>query len=810
VSGDLSGFSMMELFRMESESHTATLSTGLVSLEGIDAPPEVIEPLMRAAHSLKGAARIVGLDAAVRVAHAMEDCFVAAQKGKITLGPPQVDILLQGVDLLIQIAGLGESEVAAWQSGNEALVDTLVGNLTTVAESPPTATVREPQPPSAASTNPVSPPALSSAKDSAPGAGNVVGTEESAEKLPVPTSVLPSSSSVIVNEPGREKALAEASSSRLSPDRDRDRDRDRVVRVTAESLTRLMSLAGEALVQTHRLPPLVDALWRLKGQQTALLQTVQLLEDRVSSRGDAITLADRDQLASAKSQTNQGLQTLGETVEALEEFTRLSENLSSRLHHEVLASRMRPMADGVRGFPRIVRDMARELGKQARFEIVGETTGVDRDILDRLESPLNHLIRNAIDHGLEMPEERQACGKPLVGKIRLEARHRAGMLQIILSDDGRGIEPERLRTKVVERGLTTAAVASRLSEHELLDFLFLPGFSTREHVTEVSGRGVGLDVVQNMVRAVRGSVRVASRPGKGTRFILQLPITVSVIRALLVEIAGEPYAFPLSRIDRIFMLDRKDVRELEGKPHTMLDDQPVGLVEAAVVLDQPAGTPRGTAALLPVVVASDRSHRFGVVVDRFLGERDLRVSPLDPRLGKVPDINSSSVLENGWPVLVVDVEDLIRSIDNLLSGRRLGKLATDAVEPKARRTKRILVVDDSITVRELERQLLENRGYTVDVAVDGVDGWNAVRTADYDLVVSDVDMPRMDGIQLVQHIKSDLRKKAIPVVIVSYKDREEDRIKGLNAGANAYLTKSSFHDQTFLTTVSDLIGEPRG
>jgi two-component system, chemotaxis family, sensor histidine kinase and response regulator WspE len=198
-----------------------------------------------------------------------------------------------------------------------------------------------------------------------------------------------------------------------------------------------------------------------------------------------------------------------------------------------------------------------------------------------------------------------------------------------------------------------------------------------------------------------------------------------------------------------------------------------------------------------------------VIVDRFLGERDLWVSPLDPRLGKVPNINSSSVLENGWPVLIIDVEDLIRSIDNMLTGRRLGKLAARAVETKVRAAKRVLVVDDSITVRELERQLLENRGYTVDVAVDGVDGWNAVRSAQYDLVVSDVDMPRMDGIQLVRQIKDDMRLKAIPVVIVSYKDREEDRIRGLDAGANSYLTKSSFHDQTFLTTVADLIGEPR-
>ena len=360
------------------------------------------------------------------------------------------------------------------------------------------------------------------------------------------------------------------------------------MRVTAESLTRLLGLAGEALVQSHRLPPLVDSLWRLKGKQTGLLESLQLLEDHVSNREDASRAADRERLAAVKAQASQCLQKLGETVEAIEEFARQSEDLSSRLHHEVLASRMRPLADGIRGFPRLVRDLARELGKQARFEVVGETTGVDRDILDRLEAPLNHLIRNALDHGLELPEERRAAGKKATGTIRLEARHRAGMLQIILSDDGRGIDLERLRTKVVERELTTAAIAAQLSEAELLEFLFLPGFSTKEHVTEVSGRGVGLDVVHNMVRAVGGLVRVNARPGKGTRFVLQLPITVSVIRALLVEIAGEPYAFPLSRIDRIFMLDRKDVRELEGKPHVMLDDQPIGLVEASVVLELPA------------------------------------------------------------------------------------------------------------------------------------------------------------------------------------------------------------------------------
>jgi two-component system sensor histidine kinase and response regulator WspE len=365
----------------------------------------------------------------------------------------------------------------------------------------------------------------------------------------------------------------------------------------------------------------------------------------------------------------------------------------------------------------------------------------------------------------------------------------------------------------VARGLTSLAVADQLTEAELLEFLFLPGFSTREAVTEMSGRGVGLDVVQTMVRAVGGVVRIATQSGRGTRFVLQLPITRSMIRALLVRIAGEAYAFPLNRIDRIVRLAEDELRVLEGRRHFTMDDQPVGLVEAAQVLGLPPDASNGTERA--VVVVSDRSHRFGVMVDAFLGERDLEVRPLDPRLGKVPDISSASVLEDGVPVLIIDTEDLVHSIDNLLGGRRLPTIAIGTAsgpesgsDGAAPRSKRVLVVDDSITVRELERQLLEARGYAVDVAVDGVDGWNAVRTGRYQLVISDVDMPRMDGIALVRSIKNDPKLQSIPAIIVSYKEREEDRIRGLDAGADAYLTKSSFHDQTLLETVSDLIGEP--
>ena len=467
---------------------------------------------------------------------------------------------------------------------------------------------------------------------------------------------------------------------------------------------------------------------------------------------------------------------------------------------------MRPFAEGVRGYPRLARELSRDLGKQARIEVRGEATGVDRDILEKLDAPLTHLIRNALDHAIEAPDERQRAGKDPTGTIRLEARHTAGMLQVVVADDGRGIDLDALRAKVVARGLATEVMAGRLTEAELLEFLFLPGFSTKEAVTEVSGRGVGLDVVQDMVRTVGGIVRVGSKRGRGTRFTLQLPITMSVIRALLVRVAGEPYAFPLNRIDRIIRIARADLRLLEGRSHFLIGEDLVGVVDAVEVFG--FAEPGNRADTLPVVVVADRGLRFGLVVEEFLGERDLEVRPLDPRLNKPPDINSASVLDDGWPVLIVDVEDLVRSVDNMLGGRRLKALTATSGGDKARReAKRILVVDDSITVRELERQLLEGRGYQVHVAVDGVDGWNAVRVGDYHLVISDVDMPRMDGITLVRSIKQDPRLRSTPVVIVSYKDREEDRMRGLDAGADGYLTKSSFHDRTFLDAVSDLIGE---
>ena len=780
MSGDLSGFSLYDLFRGEVEGQVATLADGLLALERAADSAAALEALMRAAHSLKGAARIVDAEAAVQVAHALEDCFVAAQRGQVAIGPNQVDVLLRGVDFLANVGAIAERDYAAWQAQNTSRVETILTELAAVlrGESPP-ATINAP---AETIPEPAAPP------PPAPGV----------ESTPVATPPPPPDTLAPAPEPAAPATPAQAA--------DAPEAVDRVVRVSARNMDRLLGFAGESLVETRRLQGLVDQLLALRVEQARLQDSIRMIEVRVQERGaDALTRIEEPARVARESIDRFSLK-LTSALEPIEQFARGHVELAERLHHEVLSSRMRPMTDGTRGFARMVRDGARRLGKQVRFEQVGEKVGVDRDILEKLEAPLNHLIRNALDHAIEMPEERLAAGKAEAGVIGLEARHRAGSLQIQVRDDGRGIDVERVRAKVVERGLTNESVAARLSEAEVLEFLFLPGFSTRGEVTEMSGRGVGLDVVQSMAQAVGGGVRVATKLGRGTTFTLHLPITISVIRALLVEVAGEPLAFPLTRIDRILHVESSAVNILEGKQHIRVDDAPVGLVDAAQILELPRAGPRGDAC--SIVLLNDRSQRFGLVVDRFLGERDLQVRPLDPRLGKVADINSVAILDDGTPVLIVDVEDLIRSIDTLLGGRRLRKVA---VEAKARRrpSKRILVVDDSVTVRELERQLLETHGYAVDVAVDGDDGWNALQAGDYKLVVSDVDMPRLDGIQLVRQIKQDPVLQSTPVVIVSYKDRQEDRLRGLDAGANAYLTKSSFHDRTFLETIVDLIGEPR-
>jgi two-component system, chemotaxis family, sensor histidine kinase and response regulator WspE len=756
---DFSDLSMLELFRMEVETQSTVLTEGLLGLEQDSDGTQHLEELMRAAHSLKGAARIVGRQAAVRVAHAMEDCFVAAQEGKRTLSRELIDRLLAGVDLLNQIAGISEDILESWEAGQQKDIEAFLASLSSLAEAvacPSQASIDQPQ---------VLP-------EETPEAGKQLSHESTPE----------------ATAPPENKGKTAGS--------------DRAVRVTADNLNSLMGLAGEALVASRWLDGFAADLLGLKRLQHQLSQTLEGLRD--SFPGAALNVRTSGQLIELRDRAASCQRSLAQRLVDLELFDRRFVNFSVRLYHEVLDCRMRPFADGIHGFRRMVRDVAHSMGKTVRLDIKGEATPVDRDILERLKAPLGHLLRNAIDHGIEGPNDRKSQGKPKDGIVELEACHSAGMLVITVADDGPGVDLEAVRRTVVRKKLTTLETAQKMTDAELLEFLILPGFTMKEAVSEISGRGVGLDVVQTTVKELGGRVRISSRSRSGTRFQLELPLTLSLIRTLLVGIGSEPYAFPLARVDRVLKLPRERIESVQGRQHFTFGDVQIGLVAAHQVLDLEGSPPADTD--VSIVVLGDKTARYGLVIDRFLGERELVVRTLDPRLGKVKNISSAALMPDGSPVLIVDVDDLMRSIENVISGQRLSRIGCETDTGAARKQKRVLVVDDSLTVRELERKLLDNGGYGVDIAVDGMDGWNAVRTGHYDLVVTDVDMPRLDGIELVKLIRQDNRLKALPVMIVSYKDRPEDRSRGMEAGADYYLTKASFHDETLLRVVTDLIG----
>jgi two-component system sensor histidine kinase and response regulator WspE len=910
--------SMLELFREEVRTHADTLSRGLIEVEADPANPAKIEPLMRAAHSIKGAARIVGIDLAVRLAHVMEDALVAAQRGAIRLSAADVDLLLRGSDVLATLSAITADTSAAWEAAHAAAVEELEPRLAAVAGGKPVVAIAPrvtpvaeaqgkpalrpaadfppvpafeavPIPPDAVALPaehsmldlfreelrthlrileggdvPASLEALKQIRGAAlivkcapvgvvaaavagflaavgegrgeltplarqwlghavatlargiatddeafadwlegatPALAEIARVFESAHRGRTAT-LAPTAATATVSVPVAAAEKPQATPAAPPTPQAESQAPEAVVRVTAQSLNRLMGLAGESLVQARWLPSFGSSLVAFRKHHDLL--AAQLDGALQATAGAAPHEQIASLLADARREVGACLTELGNKSSSFDDHASRAEDLNDRLYREVILSRMRPFADGVHGFPRLVRDMARSLGKEVRLVVAGEQAEVDRDILEKLESPLSHLIRNAVDHGLESPEARRAAGKPACGTLRLEARHRAGMLLVTIADDGAGVDLDKLRQKIVDRGLNSQEMVARMSEVELLDFLFLPGFTTAKQVTEFSGRGVGLDVVQDTIRKVGGSVRITTQQGRGTTFNLQLPLTLSVIRAVVVDVAGEPYAFPHTRIDRIVRVSRGTVRAIEHRQFATIDGQHVGLVVAAQLLDLPVTQPRGEE--LGVVLLSDTTGTYGLVVDSFRGEQDLVVRPLDPRLGRVPNLSTAAILDDGSPVLIVDTEDLVRSMDQYIQTGALSRCDTRPTGP--RRKKRVLVVDDSITVREVERQLLLHRGYDVAVAVDGADGWNKVRGEKFDLLVSDIDMPRMTGLQLVSAVRGDEKLRDLPIVIVSYKEREEDRLKGLEVGANSYLTKSSFHDNRFIEAVEDLIGPP--
>ena len=752
---------MLELFAVEAGEQTAALHRTLMLLEVQPDQLGLIAPIMRAAHSIKGAARAVRLERTVALAHVMEDRLSSMQRGELQVTDAAIELLMNASDMIAEQA---EAAKAAGGEQPNPKLEALIARLEQISsDQNADAEVGLVEHGGCASTE-----------------GAVVAEVEPAH---------PERDQV------KEEAPAKSAGSYIPV-----ANIDAVLKVHASKISELIGMAGQGVVESRKLRPYGDRLQRLRRDGVMLSELIDDLHHELGA--PPITDPVGQRIVELRKRISEVRRTMGSWSEEFGEFARESDNLNQRIFRAASATRMRPFRDALLTFPRMARDIAKRLGKRVVLQQFGTHVDVDRDMLERIEAPLTHLLRNALDHGIELPAIRRAKGKPEEGTIRISSDHRAGMLAIDFADDGAGIDAEKLRAKVISRGLLSAEAAAGLDNNTLYAYLFQPGFSTADKVTEISGRGVGLDVVRDLIQQVNGTFRVQSKLGEYTTFHLLVPISRSVTRAIVVLINGETYAFPVTRVQRIAQINIAAISQSEGRQYATIEGRNIGLVDLAQVLELGQAIPDDEE--ICIVVVERQGHFYGFAVDKFLGEFDLAARSMDARLGQVADLAGAALMPDGEPVLILDMDDLLRTAARR---ERTLKLALTGRAVQTQRRKRVLVVDDSISVRELERQVLVANGYEVSVAVDGVDGWGQVRDQEFDLVVTDVDMPRMDGIQLTRSIKQDPRLRNVPVIIVSYRDRPEDRSRGMDARADCYLTKGDFHDQTFLQNVVDLIGE---
>ncbi|NBD09987.1 hybrid sensor histidine kinase/response regulator [Corallococcus silvisoli] len=543
------------------------------------------------------------------------------------------------------------------------------------------------------------------------------------------------------------------------------------VRVSGQKLDALLSRSGELRV----------AMLRLEGHAESL---EQLRDDAASLRGTVRGTSSETTLRRVEME-------LARVARVLAQDRRALFQSSTGLDDEVRRARMLPFEEGCTGLERAARDVAHGLGRRARMEVHGGGLELDRSLLQSLREPLLHLVRNAVAHGLEAPEERVRHGKSEEGRVVLSARLRGSRVEVAVEDDGRGLDLEALRERARARGLEAPE-----DDEEAARLVFMPGLSTAAKVTAVSGRGVGLDVVRAQVEALRGSVEVAFKAGQGTRFTLDVPLTLSTLRVLLVTAGGQILALASEGVDRLLRLSPSDVREVEGRMSWVTPDALVPLASLAGVLDLPAGAPKARPS---AVVLSAGTAQAALVVDEVIAEQEVLVRSLGGRVKRARHVAAVAVLPDGRMALLLNPASLVRA-----AGGRPSAHFFPTPREKAVR-KRVVLADDSPTTRMLEQSILEGAGFDVTACADGAEAWERLQAGGADALVLDVEMPRMDGFQVTEAVRASPRFGRVPVVLVTSREKPEDKARGLQAGASAYIVKSAFDPTSLLETLRRLL-----
>ena len=843
---------LCDLFKAESEEHLQSLDEGLLRLEVSPQDRATLDQVFRDAHSLKGTARMLGVSSVEAIGHHFEDALGAAARGQAVLSSEVIDRLYRGLDAMRKLvheavtgeaAGVDVARVLAQLSG-ELPADPAAAVLPEVlpaaaqavsseagpAEDSTTLAVPEPAPLAIAVDDELNqPPATprdyvmslgieeigSSPATIIPGAMAVQETPPEPPSTHAPTEAALASSDAALSDAAVAVPAAEF--------------KIQTIRVEPSRLDGLMTMAGELTVTTNRVTrgladfEAIADLWEEWNKDAQRNRSLLSDLERHSDNGAAGTIK---QLAAFHEREQGRLNQIGALLRRLrqttyEDVTRLN-FVADELEEAIRRVRLLPLSTIFNLFPRLVRDLARTQEKEVQLILEGGETAADKRILEELKDPLMHMVRNSIDHGIEPPAERVSKGKPRGATLRLRAHQTATNVIIEIADDGRGLNLEAIQSTAVKRHIASPEELAAMSREQVELLIFSPGFSTSPLVTDVSGRGVGLDVVRANVESLRGTIEIESQPGVGCIFRIQLPITLATTRVLLVESAGRTYALPVEFVSGMKTIAPSEIFSIEGRETCCLEGQPISIARLANLIDvretrvtllskhkpdQAAGNKQLEKQLadkkLPCIFLNLGGQQLGLLVDALIDEQEIMLKPLGALLKRVRNIAGTTILGTGEICMVLNPQDLIKTVQKS-QGRTAPAAAESQADAASEATKVILLAEDSITTRTQEKRILEGAGYEVVTAVDGLDAYHKLGTRDFDAVVSDIEMPNMSGLALAEKIRQDDKYKELPIILVSSLASEADKRRGIEVGANAYITKGAFEQKVLLDTLERL------
>ena len=743
--------SLLVKFVEVTQDRLQAIQLGILELEKPEANAAA-ESVARELHTMKGEARMLGLAAIGQLAHCCEDLLKVERDKKIDTRTA-TDLLLHACDEISDLLDDLEAAKEGSDASNEMAVKL---SQTAGAPLPPLKPVRP-------------------------------GTKQKLPAMKAPPSPVPAPTapSGITANPAfgapPPRPQEEARAERSTPI-------DRSIRVNVEILDALGLLAGDLLVESARSG--------LRGVE------IQGLFERFSRLGDNLLRLseqqdldekERERIAQLESDLHLLRDDAFRFVRAhADGFNTLHGNLTQMADH-VAEARLIPLASVFEAFPRAARDLAHAQNKHIELLVDNTNAGVDRSLVADLRDALVHLLRNSVDHGIEGPDTRSTLGKPETGRIHLRARADGDMLHVEVEDDGRGIDPARLREVAVHKRLLTESQAASLSEREAMELIFRAGFSTRDEVSELSGRGVGMDVVKKKVEALGGSVAVTSRIGRSTTVSLRLPQSLALMRVLLIRMGDDVYGMPAADVEAVARFRPEDRLEIMGTVAVMHRGRPVTMVALGPLLGLNGG-PRFERP--PCVVVRYGEDLAALVVDGFVDEREVAVKPVGGDFLKgAPFVAGSAALEDGRIAVLLHVPDIMTEVR---------KMARPVTEGTQTRRLKVLLVDDSPIARATESALVRALGHTVEEAQDGEDGWSRLQSTVFDLILTDVQMPRLDGFSLTRRIKQSAELAKLPVVILSSLASPEDKRRGLDAGADAYLIKGELGVESLALTIDRL------